>query len=171
MKSSYSAGILLYKIVSGQIYVLLGSDSKYKCWSDFGGKCEWIDNNDPYRTATREFYEETSGVISSESVIHNMLLKHGVCIRCKSYHNNNYYMFLLSDEHIHVSEDYCVDFNNQQQIISYTKHRDMSRYKEKNNIKWICLETVLHNPKIFRGVFFESVRQNYENIIQKCVHV
>lgn len=170
MKSSYSAGILLYKLVSGQIYVLLGSDSKYKCWSDFGGKCEWIDNNDPYRTATREFYEETSGVISSENVMHTVLLNHGTCIRCKSYHNNDYYMFLLSDVHVNVSDDYCVDFNNQQKILSYTKHRDMSRYKEKNNIRWICLETVLHNPTLFRGVFFESVRQNYEHI-QKCVHV
>ena len=171
MKPSFSAGILLYKRISGTIYVLLGCDSKYKCWSDFGGKCEWIDNNDPYRTATREFYEETSGVISSESVVYNVLSTYGTCIRCKSYHNNDYYMFLLSEEYLKVNDDYCIDFKNQQHILSFTKHKDMSRYKEKNHIKWICLETVLHNPTIFRGVFFESVRLNYECILRKCVHV
>ena len=53
MKKSYSAGILLYKVTSGKIVVLLGCDSRYKCWSDFGGKCECIDCSYPYRTATR----------------------------------------------------------------------------------------------------------------------
>lgn len=171
MKNSYSAGILLFKIVSGRVFVLLGCDSKYKCWSDFGGKCEWIDGGDPYRTATREFYEETSGVISSEHVIYTSLKTHGMCIECKSYHNNDYHMFLLCEKYIRVTEDYCIDFKNQQLLLSYTKHRDMSRYKEKNNIRWICLESVLHNPTIFRGVFFESVRQNFESIQEKCVNV
>lgn len=171
MKNSYSAGILLFKVILGKVYVLLGCDSRYKCWSDFGGKCEWIDSSDPYRTATREFYEETSGVISSENVIYDMLKKHGICIKCRSYHNNDYYMFLLSEEYIRVDSDYGIDFQNQQMILSNTKHRDMSRYKEKNNIRWISLDNVIHTPQMFRGVFFESVRQNYETIQKECVHV
>jgi hypothetical protein len=168
MNNSYSAGILLYKIISGTIVVLLGCDSRYKCWSDFGGKCEWIDGKDPCRTAAREFYEETSGVISSENILYDMLKKHGICVKCRSYHNNDYFMFLLSEDYVHVHKDYDIDFKNQQMILSYTKHRDMSRYKEKNNIRWISLEHVIHSPRMFRGVFSESIKQNYDMILKNA---
>ena len=80
-------------------------------------------------------------------------------------------MFLLDEDYVRVHNDYAIDFKNQQMILSYTKHRDMSRYKEKNKIQWISLEHVIHSPQMFRGVFSESVRQNYDTICKKCVHV
>ena len=41
---------------------MLGRDNEND-WSDFGGRCEFRDHNEPINTATREFYEETLGAI------------------------------------------------------------------------------------------------------------
>ena len=55
----YSAGILPYTFdQNGKLLFLLGKDNDGD-WSDFGGRCEFKDRNEPKNTATREFYEET----------------------------------------------------------------------------------------------------------------
>jgi 8-oxo-dGTP pyrophosphatase MutT (NUDIX family) len=61
--SRYSAGILPYTFdQTGKCLFLLGKDYDND-WSDFGGRCEFRDNNEPLNTACREFYEETLGSI------------------------------------------------------------------------------------------------------------
>jgi len=173
-RAYYSAGILIYKVCGDNIQVLLGCDNKYKCWSDFGGKCEWIDNNDPLKTASREFYEETSGVIASESTIYKHLKRNGICIKCKSYNNHEYNMYLLNDQHIHVSNDCVIDFEKQQSILtnkSQPTNRNNMKYIEKSSIDWLFLDDILKNPELYRGVFLESIRCNYEILQQKCVNV
>lgn len=163
----YSAGILLYTIVDGDVYVLLGCDLKYKCWSDFGGKCEWVDNNEPMKTAAREFYEETSGIVANELTLYTLLKKSGVCINCKSYHNNDYFMYLLYDDGT-MANQYVIDFDKQQQLLTHGPnhaHHDVMRYIEKYKMRWFLLEDILSNPtERFRTVFLSSIQNNFELI-------
>ena len=56
----YSAGILPYSFYNGVTYFLVGKDAREDGWSDFGGKCEVIDESKAIMTACREFYEETN---------------------------------------------------------------------------------------------------------------
>jgi predicted NUDIX family NTP pyrophosphohydrolase len=78
--SRYSAGILPYTYnQQGQCLFLLGKDYEGD-WSDFGGKCEFKDSNEPENTACREFYEETLGAViditdCSEKIIHGKPIK------------------------------------------------------------------------------------------------
>ena len=59
----YSAGILPYTFdKKGKCHFLLGKDLEGD-WSDFGGRCEFADKNEPTNTAAREFYEETLGSV------------------------------------------------------------------------------------------------------------
>ena len=52
----YSAGVLPYTFdPGGKCMFLLGKDHEGD-WSDFGGRCEFKDNNDEKNTASREFY-------------------------------------------------------------------------------------------------------------------
>ena len=61
----YSAGVLPYTFdQNGKCFFLLGKDNEND-WSDFGGRCEFRDHNDPLNTASREFYEETLGAVTS----------------------------------------------------------------------------------------------------------
>jgi hypothetical protein len=60
---SYSAGVLPFTIKNGTVYFLLGRDRSDGAFSDLGGKAECVDDNDPKRTAVREFYEETAGTV------------------------------------------------------------------------------------------------------------
>jgi ADP-ribose pyrophosphatase YjhB (NUDIX family) len=163
----YSAGILLYTKVDDDIYVLLGSDFKYKCWSDFGGKCEWVDNNDPMKTAAREFFEETSGIVANELTLYDKVKKYGICINCKSYHNNAYFMYLLYDDGL-MANQYVKDFENQQNLLEYGNlaHNDVTRYMEKNKMRWFLLDDIISlNPmERFRTVFLTSIRNNIQRI-------
>lgn len=162
----YSAGILLYTKVDGEIYVLLGCDLKYKCWSDFGGKCEWVDNHDPMKTAAREFYEETSGIVANELTLYNKVKKNSICLNCKSYHNNDYFMYLLYDDG-RMANQYVKDFENQQSLLVYGKraHKDMLRYIEKSKMRWFSLDDIISNPtERFRTVFISSIMNNIQRI-------
>ena len=91
----YSAGILLYINVDKEKRFLLGKDDKYNSWSDFGGKCDIGDNSDPLVTASREFYEETSGIVMSKSQAYTMLKENSQLVVCSSYRKQTYYMYLL----------------------------------------------------------------------------
>ena len=170
-KPPYSAGILIYKHVNEHIYLLLGCDYKYNCWSDFGGKSEWIDSNDPIRTASREFYEETCGVIISEGLLYSKVKQHGVCVNCRSYNNHDYYMYLLNSKWIHINNDCETDFQKQQRVLLLTNHKSINKYIEKSEMQWRLLDDVLKSPESYRGVFKESVTRNYDFIYEKCVKV
>ena len=61
----YSAGVLPYTFdQQGKCLFMLGKDIDGD-WSDFGGRCEFSDKNEPLNTASREFFEETLGAIMS----------------------------------------------------------------------------------------------------------
>lgn len=68
-----AAGILPYAFVNDKVYYLLGKDTSTNTWSDFGGKCEPVDSNNPVNCAVREFNEETLGVIVDPKTLKSLL--------------------------------------------------------------------------------------------------
>ena len=158
----YNAGVLLCSYYKNEIHFLLGKDKKYNKWSDFGGKCESIDNDRWLNTATRELYEETSGIIYSIYEI-RYKLKNCNILYCKSYNNHAYYMYLL----FIPFKDYFSVFNDQYKFIRDIKSISY-KFKEKRQIKWFTLNDILNNKNQMRHVFYKSFYNNL-NEIKDCV--
>lgn len=161
----YSAGVLLAMKQDGDIYFLLGRDAKYKTWSDFGGKHENVDKLSPRKTASREFFEESCGVI------YDLLdtfgkLKHTSPLLCKSYMNNNYFMYVLK---IDFDDQYVKKFNNIRRLLLMNKHTS-HKYLEKDCLQWMTIDNIINNPKSFRCVFYKSFINNLDEI-KKCVSI
>ena len=160
---NYSAGVLLYRWVNDEVYFLLGNDNKYKCWSDFGGKCEHKDRSDSIHTAAREFYEETAGVIMSLYDAQKSL-QQSKRLQCLSFKKRPYYMYLLHYED--TNDNIVQDFSNQ---IKFIKTKQVcKRFKEKNEVKWFTIDDIKNNKVDIRTVFWSSFMTNF-NII--CNHV
>tara|TARA_Y100000816_G_scaffold292527_1_gene288371 strand:+ start:1133 stop:1612 length:480 start_codon:yes stop_codon:yes gene_type:complete len=152
----YNAGILAYGFKNNEIVFLLGKDSKWKQWSDFGGKNDPIDCNVICKTATREFYEESIGVIYDIIQV-NEYIKNAIYIKSKSYKNYDYYMYIMK---IPYSMDYVNDFYTLKQFnLSIPQ-----KYKEKTELRWFTLQEILKNTneREMRSVFFKSVINNLE---------
>jgi ribosomal protein S17E len=130
----YSAGILPYTIYKGTTYLLLGRDSDNK-WSDFGGRVEPKDRCDYEITASREFFEETLGSVYDFDHTRKLIKK---CpkIVSKTSAGHSYYMYLLK--------------------IQYTD----KKYVEKNDIRWVSIETVEHS---IEGKSLISLRSVFSN--------
>jgi len=164
----YSAGVLLYYTKGDEKHFLLGSDSKYDCWSDFGGKVEYVDENNPILTASREFYEETAGVVFSKSHMNQLLQTSSHQLNCTSYKKRRYYMYLVECDVSEISDIISSQFVIQQSLISSLDTHDMSKYREKKQIKTFTLDDILSNEPMFRPVFFSSVLKN-KDAIRSCV--
>ena len=138
----YSAGILPYQVdEKGKIYFLMGKDQT-GVWSDFGGKCEFQDKNNIKETAAREFFEESLNAIIDLNTTREMLKneKNYILINSRTISGSPYYMFLLRTP---MLPDTARDrFIKTLQYLQYTK-ADYS-YLEKNDIKWVSLDTVIH---------------------------
>lgn len=65
-----AAGILPITIVDQQFYTLLGNEPTNlgMRWLGFGGKRENVDNDDPLKTAFREFHEESGHIFEDSKV-------------------------------------------------------------------------------------------------------
>lgn len=156
----YSAGILICNKDGKNIRFLLGRDSKYKTWSDFGGKNESVDKMCSKRTACREFYEESCGVIFDKTKIMS-LLEDKTPMSCLSYMKNDYYMYVL---YIDYDECYIDQFYNLRHLLLDSKLISF-KYLEKDCLKWIDLEYILNNKDEFRCVFYTSLVDNLDKII------
>lgn len=162
---SYSAGVLLYTYFGDKLYVLLGKDVKYNLWSDFGGSREDSDGCDHIKTASREFFEETMGVISDECELRFKLKLFAICLTCESYKKNPYYMYVMNGSNV-IQNVYSVidDFYYQQSLIGKTRSKPFKRFKEKYQINWFSLEYIVQNPMLFREVFYQSIINNLDTI-------
>lgn len=167
----FSAGILLYKVIApDKVLFLLGKDTKYKLWSDFGGRSEEIDRGIPVNTASREFYEESMGCISDISEL-RFHLQNAMRLDCVSYKNRKYYMYLLNANRIlseHQMNDMLTRFYHQQAMLNQIHCECIKKFKEKQDMCWLPLKYVTDNPILFREVFYNSVVNNLDKI-RKCV--
>jgi len=164
MNNNYSAGVLIYSTYRDNTYFLLGRDYDNK-WSDFGGRSEIRDRNDSEQTASRELYEESLGSIYSIEFVKKHL-KNKKCIKIvsKTGLGYSYYMYLFR---LNYSEEYRNRFHCTK---NYMKNILDKKNLEKNDIRWISLETLLHSieNKSFislRNVFLNTVKNNIDVII------
>ena len=128
----YAAGILILSVHKGKIYVLLGKDH-YGTYSDFGGKSEHIDKNNPIFTASREMYEETCGSLYSMYELIDKL-SNGHVIKSLSYTNKQYFMYVLFVPY----DESCTE---RFATISYyiQNFPNYGKFKEKIDLKWFEL--------------------------------
>ena len=168
----YAAGILPYIKIENKTYFLLGKDKRNK-WSDFGGKSELKDNNSPKNTAIREFFEETSGCISTlyktAHVLHGKNVK---CLKGKSYTKKDYYMYLVNLEYL-ISKNYL-----DSSIQNFNKHHKFlknsnidPKYIEKLNLSLISIDLMYDKSAInnLRQVFYNTINIECNKNIIMCV--
>jgi len=170
----YSAGILPYQIKKigkdKKVYFLLAKDIN-GYWSDFGGKCEGLDNLNIKETASREFYEESYGSVVSLDGIRTVLKndKNFKLINSESMGGISYYMFITRLPMI--AEETRDRFKTTLNYVQYI-NADF-QYREKVDIQWISLETLLLLLKseknetkmgwplrrVFKKTLFMSIRE------------
>lgn len=169
MNAYFSAGILLYKVESSDLFLLLGKDTKYNLWSDFGGKSECTDMGMSVNTASREFFEESMGSISDECEL-RYHLNRATRLDCVSYRKRKYYMYMLNVDTLLPCRDLIQGFRNQKHMLSQINSSCMMKFKEKQDIRWFSLRYVVENPNIFREVFSNSILHHLDEI-RRCVIV
>ena len=166
----YSAGVLPYAYFKGTTYFLLGRDSDNK-WSDFGGRVEPKDKNDHEITAAREFFEETLGSIYDYDYT-KKLIKSKKCpkIISKTGAGHPYYMYLLK---INYTDIVRIKFSSTKNFLLSVIINIDKKYIEKNDIRWVSLETIEHSinntslinlRNVFLSTFKNCKAEIYSNI-------
>jgi hypothetical protein len=161
-QTKYSAGILPYTFDQfGKCFFLLGKDNEND-WSDFGGRCEFRDRNEPLNTATREFYEETLGSVLTIEECKNKLELNPIKIISKTLNGSPYYMYLMHIE----NSNYLESFTKTSQFLRYQfDKQEMNKLIEKNTMRWVSIDTILlcieneqqNTPIHLRGVFYNTL--------------
>ena len=152
-----SAGILPFsRNEHGEIVFLIGKDLRDAVFSDFGGKIEAVDQGDPVNTATREFYEESLGVLcNSPYDIRHRVRELSVCLFGSTKNMHVYRMYVLE---VPYYKDLPCRFKK---MVNFLKYKNIgSNYIEKTEIMWCTLEELLRIPK--RKVFTETVQTNLQ---------
>lgn len=166
----FSAGVLLFRHdPDGSVRFLLGQDTREHMLSDFGGKCDPSDHNDPRRTASREFYEETLGVVCAKSTAFHTLESCAVT-KSKTFRQNPYYMFVV-DARSFTKPDSNLDaivpdFTLQRRLLLRSNTAHTSPFREKSGIHWVPSHEVF-GPSAksrFRGVFLNTIRTHWDHI-------
>jgi len=149
-----SAGVLPFSRNDGEIFFLVGKDIRDSVFSDFGGKLESVDKNDPIATATREFYEESLGVIcNSPYDLRQRLKELSVCLIGSTKNRHVYRMYMLE---IPYCKDVPRKFNK---IANFLKHKNVGvTCIEKTELVWCNMDELLKIPK--RTVFTETLQAN-----------
>ena len=153
------AGILPTTIHNNKLYFLFGKENEYEDsalgFSDFGGG---KDNDETFiKTAIREGTEELTGFLGSSQDLKGMLKKHGtynIDYKSEGYDIYRSHIFPYS-----YNEYLPYYYNNNQRFIR--THLDpviikKSKFFEKEEIKWICVDDILKMKKEFRS-FFQNI--------------
>jgi len=165
----YSAGVLPYTFdQTGKCLFLLGKDNDND-WSDFGGRCEFKDHNDPLNTASREFYEETLGAVLNIQECLDKINTKPFKIISKTLNGSPYYMYLIYIDYTNYSDT----FNKISQFLKYQYSADKNMYKiiEKTSIRWVSMDTILNcieNKEVLlslRGVFYKTMQSCKEELM------
>ena len=164
----YSAGVLPYTEYKGSIYFLLGRDTDNK-WSDFGGRVEPKDRSDYETTASREFFEETLGSVYDYEFTKKIIKKCSKIVS-KTSSGHPYYMYLLK---LSYNELIRMKFLSTKNFLSNIVTSIDKKYIEKNDIRWVSLETIEHSIEgksliSLRNVF-QNTFKNYKNDINLCI--
>lgn len=145
----YAAGILPVTWHEGKLLFLVGLDVRDRSWSDFGGKCERVDKNDPMNTACREFYEETYGCVADHRALrHRMCSSNCLALRSRTQNNHPYYMFVVEipyQPHLR---------NGFHKALAFLRHKNLCKmYVEKTDVQWVSWDALWSSDMVKRPVF------------------
>ena len=160
----FSAGVLPYTIYEdGTVYLLLGKD-KDGYWSDFGGRAEPYER-EAAATASREFFEETLGVILSQETMRKILKysRNYKLIRSQTMKGSPYIMYIVRVPYKNYPETFSL-FHN---FIRKSKHCNQKKLLEKTEIKWFSLENVLASLQFSNRNQLIHLRNVFQNTISR----
>lgn len=152
----YASGILPVTWYKGTPLFLVGQDARDRCWSDFGGKVERIDKNDPLNTATRELWEETYGCLVDARALRNHLSP-ATCLalRGRTQNHHPYWMFVAEvpfQPHLR---------NAFHKTLAFLRHRASSRvFVEKVDVQWVTWDMLKSSDMVKRSVFQHTLEAN-----------
>ena len=158
------AGILPITLYKGAIYLLLGQE-RNNLWSDFGGSSN--KNENPYKTAIREGYEELNGFLGNiddleDKVNSNLILS-------ISYDKYTTYVF-----NIDYDKNLPIYFSNLNSFIEENANdkimNDHNGLFEKKQIKWLQIKDYKKNNNILQlrpwyKPIIDSVTKNEKFVI------
>jgi len=166
------AGILIYKKVNNEIFLLLGKenlvlnhsgDLSGDLFSDFGGGKE-NDEQYPIDTACREYYEETMGAFHSVQEIKALIDKDHVYYNIK-YKYYQYFIEMNVDDITIKTYNKIRTYLNS--CLKYVEGDDGNKYQkltccpngyiEKQEIRWFSINDILDKNELFRKPFFNSL--------------
>lgn len=134
-KKPVVAGIIPYIKKNGNIYLLLGLESKNKKWSGFVGHQEFSDDS-IIDSAIREFNEETATMF--KSILTNIKLSmNPTNLFYLPKNNNRIFLWFVEFPKEYMEYDYKTAFISNRNILKE------NIYKEKIDIEWILLEDIL----------------------------
>lgn len=135
----------------------LDNDSKHAgLYSDFGGRAE--SNETKYQAALREFYEESSGLLGSPSLVRSRMSKQKLV---KFVNSTNYTSYLYEIRYDIMLPKYMKNHYN---FIKKYKIELINEYNglyEKDDFRWFELSELNDNLNIFRPF--------YKTIIKKVI--
>lgn len=167
----YSAGVLPYTVYKETIYFLLGRDTDNK-WSDFGGRVEPKDRGEYETTASREFFEETLGSVYDYDFTRKIIKKCPKIIS-KTGSGHSYYMYLLK---LSYTDLIRTKFFSTKSFLSNVVTTIDKKYIEKNDIRWVSIDTIEHSVEgkslislrnVFQTTFKNHKNEIYSLIIKK----
>lgn len=151
----YAAGILPITWYRGTALFLVGRDLRDDTYSDFGGKCEKVDKNDPMNTSVREFFEETLGmVLPTKAFRQRMQPSNCLCLRSRTQNGHPYYMYVVEIAFMpHLRNAF-------HKTLNFLKYRNLHKlYVEKTDVRWATWQT-LHRDLPKRAVFASTLEQH-----------
>lgn len=148
----YAAGVLPITRVDGQTLFLVGRELRDATFSDFGGKSERSDRNDPPTTAVREFVEETYGCVSDFRTMRNRLGP-STCIMLRSHTQNcnTYFSYIVEIPFSHHLR------NTFHKTLSFLRSKNLKMLVEKTDLRWVTLDTLLSPAFAKRSVFANTI--------------
>ena len=144
--NNYSAsGVLVYRLNNNKVEVLLGYDIQKRGFTVPGGKRDSYEHS-PIQTARREFYEETGGILSDDTI--TLLLENTQLIPF-----NKYILFVSM---IDTDEKKSKTDNIEEQFRSFTcserYNTSPNMMKEMSCLKWISISDLLSNKIPITGL-------------------
>jgi 8-oxo-dGTP pyrophosphatase MutT (NUDIX family) len=158
----YAAGILPVTWHDGKLLFLVGQDVRDKSWSDFGGKCERVDRNDPMNTACREFYEETYGCVADARALRNrMCMSNTLALRSRTQNGHPYWMFV-------VEVPYQAHLRNAfHKALGFLRHKNLCKvYVEKTDVRWVTWDMMRGGDLLKRPVF-KATLAAHEGVLRR----
>jgi 8-oxo-dGTP pyrophosphatase MutT (NUDIX family) len=160
----YAAGILPVTWHEGRALFLVGQDVRDRSWSDFGGKCERVDKNDPMNTACREFYEETYGcVLDWRMLRHRMHPGNCLSLRSRTQNQHPYWMFL-------VQMPYRPHLRNAfHRTLQFVRYKNLCKaFVEKIDLRWVTWE-VLRGAQLAKRPVFQATLEAHADLLGRVV--